>query len=148
MCLEYFLTEAELFKHQKLTHLALPFRCTHPKCTESFETVESLEEHRKNAHVKVQCPHCPKTVVEHLLNSHIQRLHDKTYQTICEQCGKVFLDNFTRKHHIRMDHDKPDRVQCDMCKGFFKDKSNLKKHIRIVHLEGISRENSRHKIWI
>lgn len=53
VCSEYFLTEAHLLKHQKLTHFALPFKCTHTQCKESFETADLLEEHQKSAHVKV-----------------------------------------------------------------------------------------------
>lgn len=137
VCQEYFLTEVQVLKHQKLTHLALPFKCTHSQCKESFETAELLDAHRKSAHVKVQCSHCPKKVVEHLLNLHVQRAHKKLFQTVCEQCGKIFPDNYARKYHIQMDHDNPGRVQCDMCKGFFKNKYNLQKHIKVVHLEGL-----------
>lgn len=135
-CSEYFLTDAHLLKHRKLTHLALQFKCTHAQCSESFESIELLEEHKKKDHEKVQCPHCSKKLVKHLLDLHVQRTHNKKFQTICEQCGKVFPDKFACKYHIKMEHENPERVQCDICKGFFKDRYNIQKHIKVVHLEG------------
>lgn len=118
-CSEFFLTEKQLRKHQKLTHLLLPFKCNHIKCLESFASIESLEAHKKKVHAKSPCPLCGKQVMTVFMEQHYERMHNKDKQGICDQCGRVFSNNYMLKIHIKSEHDDPERFQCDICKGIF-----------------------------
>lgn len=118
-CSEFFLTEKQLKKHQKLTHLLLPFKCNHIKCVESFVSIESLNAHKKKVHAKSPCPLCGKQVMTVFMEQHYERMHNKDKQGICDQCGRVFPNSYMLKIHIKSEHDDPERFHCDICKGIF-----------------------------
>lgn len=133
-----------------MTHLVLPFKCTHIQCSESFENAELLEQHKNSAHVKVECPQCSTKVLRHLLDVHVERMHKNTIQTICEHCGKVFKGNGARLYHIRVYHEQTEPMQCDLCKEWFKNRQTIRNHMKYVHIQGktIGHGNETNKLHI
>lgn len=136
-----------MIKHMKINHLARQYKCSHYQCVESFDSIEQLEVHKEKSHIRIQCPHCPKTVMTTSLDAHIQRMHNNTIQAICELCGKSFSSKYLHKTHIPLEHGNVERVQCDICKGWFKDKSNIQKHMRIIHCQGPQKCNVRIEVF-
>lgn len=85
------------------------------------------------------CDSCPFTTNRlQKLNIHISAKHTTTREFKCDQCGKYYKADYTRKAHIRLVHERhdwprPPRVACDLCDSTFSRKHDLTDHVNIVH---------------
>lgn len=113
-----FLSEYKLYCHTKEIHLLMPFKCNEAKCVESYDTQEQLDQHTKQNHSRVNCPHCNKLIKLYYLPLHIKFYHDKDQRVVCDLCGNVSNNINTHKSHHRLVHDIQPRLQCDICKDW------------------------------
>lgn len=105
------------------------------KCVESYESQSDLDEHTRQAHTRVACPHCDKMIVSYYLPTHIKLIHDEEQRIVCDVCGNV--SNNARKHenHIRISHSVQQKFQCDICKSWLSNRDAIRAHMRRRHVE-------------
>ena len=121
-----------LNSHQKMVHSELRLTC--PFCPEAF-TKKALDEHMAN-HSK-DCANCSESF-ETLtkLKEHRQAAHRET-SFMCEQCGEVFdwrhkLDaHRRRKHELAGVPEK--KLKCQECKKQYVDEFGLQRHVLAAH---------------
>lgn len=113
--------------HIKKDHTALQFKCSAPKCYESFASQELLDQHSDKVHIRIECPHCQKKLAPYYLAEHIKQNHDERQRVFCDICGIISANIRAHKNHITLVHDVQEKVQCDICKAWFVFDANLKK---------------------
>ena len=67
------------------------------------------------------------------LRKHIQTVHEKLKEFICQTCGTPFSAQACLKRHIRNIHEGNKDHQCDFCGKAFGHASNLNRHVQVVH---------------
>lgn len=72
------------------------------------------------------------------MNSHVNRVHEKVYSTICDKCGKYFLTKHSLKKHEDLEHSeipkpKPIPEQCKVCGVWLSHALGLKVHMKNMH---------------
>jgi KRAB domain-containing zinc finger protein len=88
------------------------FKCD--RCNFSSDLFNNLKRHKKfherqdrklNWNPKaVKCPQCPSVVFKKALKKHIQTLHQKKFQVICDFCGKLFANKYNLSVHLKTRH--------------------------------------------
>lgn len=91
-----------------MVHLVLEFKCTTPRCVESYATADELMEHMER-HQRQSCPLCNKEVID--LSKHDCQ---GPKQFVCEMCGhasttKNMLDAHYEAKHMKIPY------ECDIC---------------------------------
>lgn len=115
MCGEKLLTENQLFRHIKLIHELLEYRCPYNRCPHSFATKEELDQHNAEEHQREDCPICKKSVASKIMKMHQQIYHDESKKAICDICGTIFAHKYYLKSHLQT-HEKIDTdYECDIC---------------------------------
>lgn len=69
---------------------------------------------------------------EHILKTHILKVHDRIDQRICDVCAKLFKTKEGFHEHMisHMGIEEP-RVQCRYCGAWLKNRGSLNKHIKL-----------------
>lgn len=98
-----------------MIHELLEFKCILRRCVESFATKKEMEKHVEKFHPRMNCPICKNVIQKSYLKTHIQLYHDKSNQSICDVCGKIFIKKTDLNMHRRFEHELKERPQCDIC---------------------------------
>ncbi|XP_075145693.1 enhancer of variegation 3-9 [Haematobia irritans] len=135
----------------------------HVKCTQCgfvCSSRQSLKEHKRAVHTKINCKICGKCVIAKKMKSHL-RQHQILSQFPCEYCTDVFQSNEDRENHIWQVHGNVDNeeptcttneslseihdnhnasnelvhvtILCAHCDEKFAKQSDLQDHVREVH---------------
>ena len=111
------------------------FRCN--KCTYVTFLMGDLTRHMKGTHgkAKVKCERCQISVRDnHTLKKHINDVHDKIRNHICEKCGYAATQKGSLTKHMDFVHKGRDKkFKCEQCPYASIQIGNLNNHIRAVH---------------
>lgn len=132
-CPKNYKTKIDLLQHQRVHDRARdPFKCG--TCGQYFRTRSNYNTHQKTHTVKgpQKCTICDKIFVN--LRSHIQMVHQKIRQHICNICDKAFGKKSGLDRHIITVHEKMRCWVCDLCEKSFGEKAQLFRH-RKVHFK-------------
>lgn len=122
-------------KRHEITHTQ-SFKCTYPKCTESFYKHQSLRHHIMSVHENaLVCHQCDKSFARpYRLAQHNMKYHGEvpTYQCDHQGCFKSFKTWSALRLHINTDHPK---LLCPICGKGCVGKIGLESHISNLHDE-------------
>lgn len=155
ICLKAFANSGNKWRHLKIT--CKKILCV--VCTQTFQTIDMVEEHRAMAHSveeianaakeyrMEQILHCEVCLVSVTGTSsmlkHMKTAH-KTYELfICEQCNRCFLNEEQLLQHgnpcklkkVVSDYLKGPRGHCKICSEPISGTGNMVKHMRRIHKE-------------
>ena len=83
---------------------------------------------------KLECSTCNKYFAEkHVLNRHIQSVHEKQKLFECSTCSKKLSRKDQLKLHIESAHENKKTLECTSCMKRFSCMDHLKLHIACVH---------------
>lgn len=114
-----FLSAWKLDRHVKEIHMTLLFKCKETRCVESYATQEELDEHFKEKHLRIKCPHCDSYINSNSLQTHIEENHNREKEVLCDLCGVVCKNNSILHWHRTSVHEAEPRAQCDICKIWY-----------------------------
>lgn len=77
------------------------------------------------------CPHCGKLLANESLQKHIERVHEKIRNMICDLCGYTGYGKASLRAHL-MTH-LPKNIKCPECKFITSHKRKLRLHMNWVH---------------
>jgi KRAB domain-containing zinc finger protein len=114
ICLRNVTSKQKLKKHLK-THdknREKIFKCE--KCDFSTDQLIYLKVHQKTHERQdrklkwnpkaVKCPQCPLVMYKKSLKYHIQTMHERKFQVICDLCGKLFSNKYSLNLHLKTKH--------------------------------------------
>ncbi|XP_061398308.1 zinc finger protein 184-like [Musca vetustissima] len=134
ICKRNFSSAKYLNNHQSKRHKdsdRTDFTCSN--CSEHFENITLLKEHRrihKTPSEDIICEVCEyKFESIRSLMRHIKIEHPKTEKLKCEKCSESFLIRQHLNKHLKQRHKKKP-LFCEICERDFKYKSSLEKHMR------------------
>ena len=145
VCNKKYKTELNLIKHQQKVHnigIVINdenkdnkcFICNNNKC---YSSKSKLKRHMDTIHNKneeVICNLCDKKLVsKDSLNSHIKTVHNKSTSVECNLCNKIFTTNGSLEIHIKTVHNKSTSVECNLCNKIFTTKKGYDIHIKKIH---------------
>jgi len=106
------------FSHVRKFHSKIAIRCIKPGCGMFFTSLEDLEEHKKEAHQRVE-------------------RHKQSVE--CLYCQKINWDKAAYAHHIKSCHSE-EAIRCKYrkCLTFFKSQEDRIKHHEKKHVEKFS----------
>lgn len=70
------------------------------------------------------------------LKLHIETLHVRKFQQICDECGKVCQTKAILRGHMRSHDTRDTRTQCRLCPAMLKNERALKEHVHRIHESG------------
>lgn len=107
-------------------------KCT--TCGKGFPTQRKLSDHKRRHDESKwkKCPICNKTCYSSL-SRHINNIHYKLKNYVCEICGCAYSQASTLKEHIAMKHSTSEEFFCDICKNgrVYRSRYSLKKHLAV-----------------
>jgi KRAB domain-containing zinc finger protein len=113
------------------------------QCMKTFKSVKGLDYHMKTSHSDERpfaCDKCEfRAKQSGLLQRHIERIHKKLYNHMCNHCGKTFYTAFSLKLHVEKFgmscHKMSSSVHklCDKCDRTFESFRGLRLHQIIKH---------------
>ncbi|XP_058836071.1 transcription factor grauzone-like [Topomyia yanbarensis] len=140
-CDKNFCSKRSLRCHQLVIHLPDDqklFRCN--ICSKKYAKQYQLNQHLNTHTIEAKeenellCPQCQKPYYSKgALRFHIQSIHERAHEVLCDICSKIFKTRSALTHH-RADHFRTERVQCPTCGKWLKNENSLKKHM-IRHKE-------------
>lgn len=155
-CDKVFTTHQNLDKHTRLFHTVQTCRLCNKEYGNRNNFLRHMQRsHGKEKKKDVPCPHCPKlfysrwqlkvhmhahnnvrlqcklceyhTVYPQALKTHV-KIHSKQYNSICDWCGKGFMNKGSLKNHLAREH-LGTSVDCSICGKKFYAKKYLKLHM-------------------
>lgn len=144
ICNKKYKQEMNLTKHLKSVHNIGEeidenkdnkcYICNNDKC---YSSKNKLKRHIDTIHNKkqeVMCDMCEKKFAsKDSLNSHIKLVHEKSQVVNCLTCNKVFSCNASLEAHIKTVHNKSTYVECNLCDKKYTTKRGLDNHINKIH---------------
>ena len=119
--------------HIKINHgdkLGIPARFLCKICSQSFYTGKALAIHRISKHPKnITCKICNVELKQSYLKIHMNAVHSKKKEHICETCGKKFyartgLVGHIKRHHLSRDH------LCHLCGKGYVNNIEFQRHLK------------------
>ena len=98
--------------------------------------VEGIHEKRKHTIRKFECERCPFVthVSRQVLKRHLNNVHDKINNHVCEDCGYASTIKANLMIHIESIHKRGDkRFKCDQCPYASHQRGSLNVHVKAVH---------------
>lgn len=107
-----------------------PFNCD--SCERKFRTAALLSRHVDAVHKKIKncvCELCGRGFNEKRVLENHRRIHTGERPFVCETCGKSFSDPSSLYTHKKI-HNKNYTLSCNICNKFFPCKPHLERHLR------------------
>ena len=125
-------TEEGLQRHMFDNHSGQRYICS--QCPSTFSNRDAVGIHKRVVHGEklVKCNYCERAYAcESYLKAHIEKVHEKTKNTICPHCGESFDlgQTETFKAHVNR-HLNIKPFFCETCGKDFLTATHLKYHIR------------------
>ena len=126
----------EKINHQKSTN---PSYCE--KCEKTFSTKSDLKKHNSRFHTEesgyliCKVSRCvARCKDEEGLKLHMKNYHERNRSTICDQCGKSYVNTSALCQHEKLVHLKlKEEAECDICGKILANKDGLKGHKLAIH---------------
>lgn len=103
-----------MYRHIKVTHELLQFRCKWITCVESFSTQNEIDIHTARMHPVQQCPYCDKYIADPYMEKHIKTAHDDSKKSMCDICGSLYKNAVALRKHM-VSHSEQGLYECDIC---------------------------------
>lgn len=104
-----------MYRHIKIIHELLPYRCKWASCVESFSSQEKVDAHRTYMHPVTECLYCKKLIADPYMEKHIKMSHDESKKSMCDICGSVYKNKISLKKHMDLHNSEKDIYECDIC---------------------------------
>lgn len=104
-----------LYRHIRRLHDIKAFQCKVAHCVESFDTQKMLDEHSAKSHIRIECPHCKKSIEQSELDEHVKQKHNPDNSVICDVCAKISPSASAHAAHYRVQHVVQEKIQCEQC---------------------------------
>lgn len=116
ICEKIFSSRSRLKTHQMTHSIARNFRCE--ECGANFKTANCLKNHsRLHLNIFFYCDLCSRKFKgKHELRCHIDAVHLKKKDHVCQLCGKAFSRDKTLRQHL-LYHTNERKIVCEIC-GF------------------------------
>jgi len=168
-CGKSYVNTSALCQHEKLVHLKLKEEAECDICGKILANKDGLKGHKlaihkrqlgnheKNVHfsengekyLMCKVSRCSgKFENEVTRKLHMKNFHERNRSTICDQCGKSYVNTSALCQHEKLVHLKlNEEAECDICGKILAHKESLKRHKLAVHNENgsISRKMSDHR---
>ena len=136
---EHKFTQAQNLKqHVNAVHLKIRnFECQ--KCEQKFSAKGSLRRHTMRAHEpsevkREKCEFCTySTIYKSELKHHVDTVHLKIYNFMCQQCENKFPTMSKLRRHAIKVHEQIIKYECDKCEYAVDEHKVLRRHIWGVH---------------
>lgn len=107
--------------------------CSHADCHRVFATEKLMKRHFWARHTSKECEICHKMIAAKQYRPHINLVHFKREQCICEKCGTILKSISAYEQHMETQHSSNQRVQCEICKKWLKHGVSLRHHRLNMH---------------
>lgn len=136
-----FLTQTGMRHHHRIKHNPKfdPEKYPCNQCDTKFGFKNRLQKHIENVHEKLHervCETCGASLKNReSYENHIKVVHNKIKNFPCDQCDYKGNTRYVLTHHIKSVHDKNFDQQCEECPYATTEKSKLDLHVKNVHLK-------------